>query len=72
MSRSKRKKYRLVVEVLEDRTSPAHVGLSVLPPVEAAAAGIAMAAAHNADSQANHAPVFEAQTSSRSVCGFGK
>ena len=60
MTRS-RNSFRARVEVLEDRTTPTVLGLGSLP--SAAQAGLAIAAAANAASQApNHSPVFEAPT----------
>jgi hypothetical protein len=60
MTRS-RNQFRARVEVLEDRMTPTVLGLGSLPT--AAQAGLAIAAAANAASQApNHSPVFEAPT----------
>lgn len=56
-----RSNFRARLEVLEDRTTPTVLGLGGLP--SAAQAGLAIAAAANAASQApNHSPVFEAPT----------
>jgi hypothetical protein len=61
MSRSNPKHCSLQVECLENRTTPAPLGLSQFPA--AGAAGIAMAASYNGSSQAgSHSPMFQASS----------
>jgi hypothetical protein len=53
---TQRHRYRLQLEALEDRVNPAPPGLAHLP--EAAAGGLATAAAHSAPQAAEHSPVI--------------